>query len=373
MTRDADPVASLALAAGCTFWSGVPCSLLQSMWSSIAAAPGLTFRVATQEGEAVAIAAGATLGGRRSGVLLQNSGLGNTVNPITSLCQPYELPLTLVIGYRGEPGVADEPQHQTMGAVSEALLRLLGVRVHRARTTPELEESARVAFADVRDHKTTSAVLVSRGVAVGEGRGAAPATPDRRASSVEILSSMTMEREAALEVLVEHTRESAVVTTTGYTSRDLWALADAPNHFYVFGSMGCAPAIGLGVHEASARPVVVIDGDGASLMKLGSFATIGRYAPSRFKHVVLDNGQHESTGGQSAAAADFAAVALACGYAAAIRVGTREDLATAMRREHAGPTLIHVRVGPSVRSLPRPSIAPRDVATRFSSWLGTPR
>ncbi len=167
---------------------------------------------------------------------------------------------------------------------------------------------------------------------------------------------------------------AAVIATTGKCGRELFTLADRPQHLYQVGSMGCAGPMGLGVALNVRRPVVVLDGDGAALMKLGAMATIGARAPRNLVHVVLDNGVHDSTGGQAtvSASVDFAAVALACGYA----TGTLcDDLAGfeqafTATRDLPGPHLVHVRIAPgSMTRLGRPTVKPPEVARRFQRFL----
>jgi phosphonopyruvate decarboxylase len=167
---------------------------------------------------------------------------------------------------------------------------------------------------------------------------------------------------------------AAVITTTGKCGRELFTLADRPQHLYQVGSMGGASGMGLGVALNVSRPVVVLDGDGAALMKLGSLATIGAYAPANLIHVVLDNGVHDSTGGQPTVSnsVDFAGVALACGYRHGLSCTTLDGFAAAYRAAAAGPkpALIHARIAAgSMSKLGRPTIAPADVARRFKAFL----
>ena len=170
--------------------------------------------------------------------------------------------------------------------------------------------------------------------------------------------------------------EAAVVATTGKTGRELFTLADRAQQLYQVGSMGCASAMGLGIALNTARPVVVLDGDGAALMKLGTLATIGAQAPDNLIHVLLDNGVHDSTGGQATVSpnVDFAAVAQACGYPKAYRCDTENRLhASTGRCAHRGPGAsidpCADRVLALVAELGRPTVAPRDVARRFRSFV----
>jgi phosphonopyruvate decarboxylase len=166
---------------------------------------------------------------------------------------------------------------------------------------------------------------------------------------------------------------AAIIATTGKAGRELFTLADRKQHFYLVGSMGCSSGVGLGVSLNTRRPVIVLDGDGAALMKLGTFATIG---PDNLIHIVLDNGVHDSTGGQAtvSAAIDFAGVALACNYRRAISCDSilGFDRAFAQALEAGGPTLVHVRIQPgSMDKLGRPTVSPQQVAKRFQSFLTT--
>jgi phosphonopyruvate decarboxylase len=168
--------------------------------------------------------------------------------------------------------------------------------------------------------------------------------------------------------------DTGIIATTGKCGRELFTIADRPQHLYQVGSMGGATGMGLGVALNTERPIVVLDGDGAALMKLGTFATVGAYAPRNLIHIVLDNGVHDSTGGQAtvSASVDFAAVALACGYAWAASANTLDGFEAALMAAQEGPkpALIHMRIAPgSMAKLGRPTITPGDVARRFKTFL----
>ncbi|MBX9605024.1 MAG: phosphonopyruvate decarboxylase, partial [Gammaproteobacteria bacterium] len=169
---------------------------------------------------------------------------------------------------------------------------------------------------------------------------------------------------------------TVIIATTGFTGRELYALADRPQHFYMVGSMGCASSLGLGL--ALARPdlrVVVVDGDGAALMRMGNLATVGAYNPPNLVHVVLDNEAHDSTGAQATVTActDFASVAAACGYARVLRsddVRELQDLLAAPSA--AGASFAHVKIATGARDdLPRPKITPPEVRARLMRHIGT--
>jgi phosphonopyruvate decarboxylase len=170
--------------------------------------------------------------------------------------------------------------------------------------------------------------------------------------------------------------DAALLATTGRIGRELYTLGHQANQLYVVGSMGCASGMALGVHLGGRgrRPVVLLDGDGAALMKMGTLATIGSSAPSRFTHVIIDNEAHESTGGQAtvSGAIDFATVAAGCGYRHIWRVDSPEGLSTAVAKAMSrdGPSLIHVKVASgSIPDLGRPALSPPEVKEQFMAWF----
>lgn len=364
-----------ARAAGLDFFTGVPCSYLTPLINGVASAD-VGYLSAANEGEAIALAAGAWLAGRRPVVMMQNSGLGNALSPITSLLAPFAIPLLLVITWRGRPGEVDEPQHALMGPITPALLDLVGLP-HRQFPTDV------AAVAPAIQH-ATDGFLQRRARALILERGAVRAEPLVEPMRPPAAAGVVLDRrtraapprraELLAEVLRGVPATTAIISTTGVTSRELFTLGDRPAHFYMVGSMGCAGAIGLGVASVSSRPVIVVDGDGAALMRLETLATIAARAPQRLVHVILDNGVHDSTGGQATAApgVDFAAAAAALGYPRAVRVDSVAGFALALAAALAepGPHLVHARIAPGVMpELGRPTIAPADVAARFRDFL----
>jgi phosphonopyruvate decarboxylase len=199
--------------------------------------------------------------------------------------------------------------------------------------------------------------------------------PSAMGSQVTGEAAAALAPDEALAAVQAVTSGDVVIATTGYTGRALYALEDRPNQLYMVGSMGCASSLGLGV--ALARPdlrVVVLDGDGAALMRLGAYATIGREAPPNLVHVLLDNGIHESTGGQPTVGShvDFPAVAAAAGYPEVRLAGSPDQLADAVRAGGADLSFVYARTSPRPPGkLPRPSIQPPQVADRLRSWMAT--
>jgi phosphonopyruvate decarboxylase len=370
--------------------AGVPCSFFTPLVNYMTVDPGLDYVSATSEGEAVAIAAGLTTAGKPAFALMQNSGLGNAVNPITSMLYIYSMPVVLLVSHRGEPGKPDEPQHELMGQITEQLAALCGLRTHVL--DPERYEAQLAAAL----HDRVPVAFVCRNGTLEGGPKAPPLAIEIRTGGRAPDNSGTftpvLKREQALAAITPllnrglsgSAREApAVIATTGKLSRELYELDDRDaskrNRFYMVGSMGCAAGFGLGVARAQPeRPFVVLDGDGALLMKLGSLATAGSLAPHNYHHVVFDNGAHDSTGGQPtpSPAVDFALAALACGYQHAETVSAPEQIGPAFERHLGlpGPTLLRVVIKTGARKdLGRPDLEPRDVYRRFSAFLAGER
>ncbi|WP_244176807.1 phosphonopyruvate decarboxylase [Streptomyces albus] len=353
--------------AGFGPFTGVPCSFLGPVISCLQHERPDSYLIAGNEGEAVAIAAGARLAGRVPAVILQNSGLGNTVNPVTSLLHTLRIPVLLLVTWRGEPGRPDEPQHELMGRITPALLDAMEVRNEPfPADAAGLDERLAVASAHMRDTGLPFAFIVPKG-AIGPYDGAPAPAPGPGPGPGPGLMLRAEAIDRIMRVLDPRT---LVVATTGKTARELERDRDRPGNLYVVGSMGCASSVALGVSlHAPGRPVAVLDGDGAALMRLEAVAGIGHHAPVNLLHIVLDNAAYESTGAQPTASpgVDLAAVARACGYRYARDVRTADELDAAVRAAaEAGPAMVRVRIAPgSDPALGRPALAPPESAARF--------
>jgi phosphonopyruvate decarboxylase len=366
-----------ARARGFDFYSGVPCSFLTPVINRVISDRSLDYVGATSEGEAVAIAAGAWLAGRKTVVMCQNSGLGNTVNPLTSLNWPFRIPTLLIVTWRGQPGLKDEPQHALMGTITAGLLDTMQIP-HAPFPDNDATVEGTLAKAD-REMTETGlpyALIMEKGAVQDDGLDQEPVVAQRRGERLDFLSANNVPSRAALleACLAAVPDDTAIVATTGKAGRELFTLADRPQHLYQVGSMGCASAMGLGLALNTSKQVLVIDGDGAALMKMGNMATIGAVAPDNLVHVLLDNGVHDSTGGQGTVSpnVDFAAVALGCGYRTAIACDNLEGFRQALQTAQigAGPTMIHARIEPgSISPLGRPTVKPPEVARRFRSFV----
>ena len=374
----ADAFLEPARARGFSFYTGVPCSFLTPLINRVISDPALAYVGAASEGEAVAVAAGAWLAGRRTVVMCQNSGLGNTVNPLTSLNHPFRIPTLMIVTWRGQPGLKDEPQHALMGQVMGSLLDTIAVGHTGFPREPDavpaaLDRAERAMAAD----ELPFALVMEKG-SVSDDDLDQPDQPIRPRGAIEDLREHG-QRPARVDLLRRIQAlvpaEAAIIATTGKTGRELFTCEDRPQQLYQVGSMGCASAMGLGLALNSERPVMVLDGDGAALMKLGTMATIGAHAPGNLIHVLLDNGVHDSTGGQATVSpnVEFAAVAQACGYPLAYRCDSEAGLARALETalgDGRKPVLIHALIAPgSLAELGRPTIAPREVARRFRAFV----
>lgn len=363
---------------GYDFFAGVPCSFIKPLINRVIGSEGLRYVGAASEGEVLGITSGAWLAGRGTVAMCQNSGFGNMVNPLTSLNRPFGIPTLLVTTWRGQPGLKDEPQHEQMGRILRNLIECLEIEWH-----PFPEEPADVSPAinraiDAAENTRRPVVLIMKhgtveaGAEIPDAVAVPPAGryEDRRAGGLR-----PTRRQAIEAILAEWPAADPIVATTGMTGRELFTVCDRPNHLYTVGSMGCASAIGLGFSLARpGRHTLVLDGDGAALMKLGNFSTIGREKPESLIHVVLNNGTHDSTGGQHTAGlnVDFAGVAIACGYATGTSVVDGPALAAAVARARTapGPHLIEAAILPGTPpGVGRPTITPREVVDRFRSAM----
>ena len=365
-------------ARGFSHWAGVPCSYLKPFINYVIDDKGLNYTGATSEGEAVGISMGTYLAGKKTVTMCQNSGLGNMVNPLTSLNYPFKVPTLLITTWRGEPGRPDEPQHVLMGQITHQLLETMRIPWLPFPTNAEkIEEVVAQAEATMQETRLPFALVMSEG-SVEEHELQSKPLPKIAgtiATSYRTGGELMIRTEALQAILETLNGDEAIVATTGKTGRELFTIADRPNHLYVVGGMGTASAIGLGICLGQPdQQVVVIDGDGAALMKLGALATIGYTQPSKLLHIILDNEAHDSTGGQgtSSPVVNFAMMAKAANYRNAVSVGEREDLLEVVKRfrKETGPSLIHVKIRQgSPKNLGRPTVKPHEVKERFMRFL----
>ncbi|MEV6328818.1 phosphonopyruvate decarboxylase [Streptomyces sp. NPDC051909] len=354
--------------AGVSLVSGVPCSYFAGPIRLLQEHPGIRYVPAVNEGAALAVAAGARLAGEPSVVLAQNSGFGNLVNPLTSLVLPYRIPVLVLVSMRGWP-VADpgEPQHHWMGQVVPEWLDSLDVPHWTLRSDGPGFETVLDKALQVLGSGSPAFVLVGKGaLADVPGPAVAEAVPDRARP----------DRDDLVDAVLAELHDEHVLSTTGYLSRALYNRGDRARNFYMQGSMGHVSGIALGT--ALSRPkerFVVLDGDGAALMHLGTLATVGHHAPGNLVHIVFDNGAYESTGGQptGSSAVRFDEVARGTGYRHVERVALVDRLRPAIRRalDAVGPALLVVdgRMGGSAGERASNAITVTEITTRFGLGL----
>lgn len=372
---DADEFIRQGAEKGFRFYTGVPCSFLKPFINYVIGSDDLLYVGAANEGDAVAVAAGSEIGGQHAVAMFQNSGLGNAVNPLTSLTYPFRVPVLLIITFRGEPGGSgDEPQHELMGSITTNLLELMRIPwEYFPESKNGIEPALARAVAYMSDRQLPYAFVMRKGsVAPVELTENRESRICQNQSAIRATAS-TSRREMLKAIQAATSQDDLVIATTGYTGRELYACADRDTQLYLVGSMGCASSLGLGLALAQpTRRIVVIDGDGAALMRLGAMCTIGFEQPANLIHVLLDNGMHESTGGQATVSRsiDFCAIARASGYPRSISISTQAQMRDALSSCN-DLTFIHAPILPGISDdLPRPSVKPREVTARLKRLLG---
>jgi len=370
---------ALLKAHGTSFYSGVPDSLLKDFCAYITdTVPKEGHVIAVNEGTAIATAAGHHLAtGKIPLVYLQNSGLGNTVNPLLSLCSPkvYAIPVLLFIGWRGEPGKKDEPQHILQGALTPGLLKEMGIPYD---ILPDYAEGAfevlNKAYSYMESEKGPYALLVRKD------------TFEKHSlqSKAEVFSGTGMlHREEILERIITYFPKEPLVTTTGFTSREMFELRESvgqshDHDFLTVGSMGHCSSIALGIamSRRDNQQVLCVDGDGAAMMHMGSFATIGTSGTKNFKHILINNAIHDSVGGQPTGAdkLNFCAIAMACGYRSSAVASSPEEINAALEKlqSEEGPCFLEVRALPGARAdLGRPTTTTVQNKEAFMGMLSS--
>lgn len=348
---------------GIEFFTGVPDSLLKDFCAYVTDHTGRGQHViAASEGGAVALAAGHYLAtGHPALVYMQNSGQGNAVNPLTSLADPdvFGIPMLLLVGWRGEPGVPDEPQHVKQGKITQDLFAALGIH---CEVLPADIAGAAACLDSAGRRMRAGTCPVALVVRAG--------TFERYKLRTENATAYDLGREAALALVLDSIEDNAVVVaTTGMTSRELFEhrVSAGQSHradLRTVGCMGHASQIALGIALAQPhRPVYCLDGDGAVIMHMGGLAIVGDQQPANFRHVVFNNGAHDSVGGQPTAgfAIDIPRIATACGYRFASTASTAREIPDGLvqLRAASGPALLEIRVKKGARAnLGRPTSTP---------------
>lgn len=362
------------LSHGVDFFTGVPDSLLKNICAYITDhTPSEKHIIAANEGAAVGIASGYYMAsGKLPLVYMQNSGLGNTVNPLLSLADEkvYGLPVLLMIGWRGEPGIKDEPQHKKQGEVTLALLEAMRIPYVILDTDDNKAlEQLHEIIVSAREKSVPHAIVIRKD------------TFERYKLQSEQANICPLSREDALKLVVDHLGEKdAVVSTTGKLSRELFEYREIKGEghghdFLTVGSMGHSSSIALGIAlEQPYRRVYCLDGDGAFIMHMGAISNIGCLSPKNYFHILFNNGSHESVGGQPTLGfqLDFPSIAKSCGYREAFSATSEAEIEEALNRLDSleGPVLLELRVKVASRNdLGRPTTTPVENKESLMAFL----
>lgn len=357
------------------FYTGVPDSLLKPLCNYLMDAYGIDSKhhmIAANEGNCTAIAAGYHLAtGKVPAVYMQNSGEGNVINPLASLLNDkvYAIPMIFIVGWRGEPGVHDEPQHIYQGEVTVKLLEDMDVAAYvvTKETTEEELDAQMQVFRSLLAKGKDVAFVVKKGALSFE-------------KNVEYSNKNHMRREEIIEHIVNVSKEDPILSTTGKASRELFEIREknGQSHKYDFltvGSMGHTSSIALGVAlQKPQQKIWCIDGDGAMLMHMGAMAVIGANKPPNLVHIVINNGAHETVGGLPTVASEINLVKMAeaCGYPYAVRVSEFEQLDKELQaaKERRELTLIEVECAIGAREdLGRPTTTALENKENFMRYL----
>ena len=364
----------LIRATGCDFFSGVPDSQLKALCDYLTDTYGISEKhiIAANEGNAVALAAGHYMAtGKIPLVYMQNSGIGNIINPVASLLNDkvYAIPCVFVVGWRGEPGVKDEPQHIFQGEVTVTLLRDMDIDVFVIGPETTAEEA--VSFMENSRERLAAgksvAFVVRKGAMTYEGK------PDYR-------NAYAMKREEIIKRITEAAGQDVIVSTTGKASRELFEIREAAGDihgrdFLTVGSMGHSSSVALAVAlEKKRTRVWCIDGDGAALMHMGAMAVIGANKPDNLVHIVINNGAHETVGGMPtvAGSVDLQKIAAGCGYPSVMLAADEPSLQAALEKAKTANCLTFIEVRSAIGSrsdLGRPTLTARENIVNFMNYL----
>jgi phosphonopyruvate decarboxylase len=339
------------------FFTGVPDSILKSFSKILDShKKKITNIITANEGSAVALAAGNYLSTKKPAlVYMQNSGLGNAINPLISMCHPkvYSIPMILMIGWRGSTNENDEPQHQLKGKITKSILKLLNIKFLVLNDTKDIKKIKNLIHYS-KDKKTPVALLIKNNTLYLNNN-----------YKKEIKSKYSLTREVVInELLNKINKNTRIISTTGYTSRELFQIRKNKKYkngkdFYMVGGMGHSSMTSLGYSLSSKNQVICLDGDGSLLMHLGSLISTGLKSKSNFKHILLNNGSHESVGDQKidTLKVNFKNISKSCGYKnyylAKNNLSFNQNLKYFLKSK--GPSFFEVKIrSRSIKNLSRP-------------------
>ena len=359
---------------GVSFFTGVPDSCFRPWVNYLSNTRPSDHIISTSEGEAVSIAAGYNLStGKTAGVYLQNSGLGNLVNPISSILDEhvYGIPIFLMISMRGRPGAKDEPQHKRMGKITTKLLGDMNVRYEWFNERRLAVSTPNNAIKILRQGRAF-ALLLRKG-------DIAPYT-EKVCSNAPASDSSLTRWEAITLIARSFGKDAIFFATTGKTGRELYLWRDKTDgdhslDFLNVGGMGWVSSLAFGFSLGYKKCIVILDGDGSILMHMGNLATIGHYRSSNIIHFILDNRSYDSVGGLGTVSetVNFGKIAEAAGYRRSTIISDKSQLVSELSRlrEEEGPTLVTIQIGKgSIQDLPRPSLSPQVRKALLSRRLG---
>jgi len=357
-----------------SFFTGVPDSTIKDFCAYVTDNVSSENHVINaNEGSAVALAAGYYLATKKiSLVYMQNSGLGNAINPLLSLADPevYGIPMLLMIGWRGEPGKKDESQHAKDGKITLKMLELMDISYAIiGDSIQDVKKIVEGLCCTMREKKCPCALVVRRNAF------------EKYALKNIIETNFPLKREEAIKIVMDQLDyNSIIVSTTGMTSREVFEYREHlkqghQNDFLAIGSMGHCSQIALGIAlKKPAKSIYCFDGDGSVIMHMGSLATLGIRAPQNFKHIIFNNGSHDSVGGQPTFGFEinFRTIAKGCGYKLALTVQTPGEIKEAMSTlsSRKGPVLLEIKVNKGAReNLGRPTVSPSESKNIFMGKL----
>lgn len=356
----------------CSFFTGVPDSQLKELSYYLTQNESENHLICANEGNAVAVAAGEYLStGRMSVVYLQNSGLGNIVNPVASLLhnKVYGIPCIFVVGWRGEPEVKDEPQHVFQGEITLNLLEVLGMHtivIDKNTDINSLKQKLQTEKDFIKNGNSV-AIVVKKGTFT-------------QVDKVKAKNDFVLNREQVINTITNFSKDDLIVCTTGKASRELFEIREKEKQSHKFdfltvGSMGHASSIAYGIAKnVSNKKVWCIDGDGAILMHLGAMSIVGNKKPENFVHILINNQAHETVGGMatSSKTMDYCSIAKACGYLKQFKVLTEEELEKTLKlaKESNELTFVEICVGLGSRQdLGRPTTTPEQNKNMFMDYI----
>ncbi len=357
---------------GIDFYTGVPDSTLKNFLNVLEEKKDkITNIIAANEGNSVGLASGYYISNKKVAVVyLQNSGIGNIINPVTSLTEVYDIPIIYVIGWRGRPGKKDEPQHEKMGMIMKDLLHLIDVDIYDITdktTIIDIKEKWNNDFKNKVELRKSVAFVIE---------------PDslEKVDNVKYENNNTIVREELINQIVDiQDSDDIIVSTTGKASRELFEIREQKNQthdrdFLTVGSMGHCSSIALGISNSVNNRVWCLDGDGAAIMHMGAIAILGNQAPKRFIYVMINNGSHESVGGMKTVAEEinWEYISKACKFENYYRIEEESKIKEVLidAKNNSGLTFIEVKVKIGSRNdLGRPTITPLENINKIINYL----